>query len=58
MISPVIKWDHSEDYYVGKFNPIDWFEKRDVLINISDKDFEHIQGHVIDGNYKYLKINA
>lgn len=49
MISPTIKWDHSEDFFVPQFISHDWYDKRNVLINVSDKEFEFIQGHVIDG---------
>lgn len=49
MIAPVIEWDHSEDYFVPLCELEDWFDKRNVLINISDKEFEFIKGHVIDG---------
>lgn len=51
MISPVIKWEHSEDRFIASFNASDSFEKTNVLLNISDKDFVFIQGHVIDGEY-------
>lgn len=54
MISPVIEWDHSEDYFVPKFSG-DWFEQRNIAINISDKEFEYIQGHVIDGNLRSFR---
>lgn len=55
MISPLIKWNHSEDYFVPLMVSHDWFDKRSVLINISDKEFEHIQGHVIDGKFCFLQ---
>ncbi|CRL02266.1 CLUMA_CG015087, isoform A [Clunio marinus] len=53
MIAPVIKWNHSEDFMVAIMKTFDWFDKRSVLINISDKDYEHIQGHVIDGKFLF-----
>lgn len=49
MISPHVKWDHSEDFFVPQFISHDWYDKRNVLINVSDKEFEFIQGHIIDG---------
>lgn len=49
MISPIIKWNHSQDFFVPWFVHSEWFEKRNILINISDKDFEFVQGHIIDG---------
>lgn len=49
MISPIIKWNHEEDHYVPHFDSFNTFERRNIIINISDKKFEFIQGHVIDG---------
>jgi hypothetical protein len=57
MISPVIKWDHSQNYHVASFNSYEFYEQRNVAINISDKDFEHIQGHVIDGKLVFYFEN-
>jgi fatty acid synthase, animal type len=51
MISPIIKWDHSQDLFVPKFVTNDWFDKRNVIINISDKEYNFVQGHVIDGKF-------
>lgn len=52
MISPLIEWDHSEDWFVTKF---DFFKKnlsgeRKITVKLSDQDFEYIGGHTIDGN--------
>lgn len=49
MISPMIKWDHQENYVVPLFDSYNFFEKRNVSINLSDKVFEFVQGHIIDG---------
>lgn len=49
MISPIIKWDHQENYVVPLFDSFNFFEKRNVSINLSDKMFEFVQGHIIDG---------
>jgi fatty acid synthase, animal type len=49
MISPIIKWDHSENYTVPNFDTFNNFERRNISVNISDKMFEFIQGHIIDG---------
>lgn len=51
MISPIIQWDHSEDFFVPLCQSSEWFDKRNVLINISDKEFEFVKGHVIDGQF-------
>lgn len=49
MISPLLKWNHQENYFVPLFDALNSYEKRNILINLSDKIFEFIQGHVIDG---------
>ncbi|XP_070494680.1 fatty acid synthase-like [Chironomus tepperi] len=49
MISPVIKWNHDEDHFVPHFDTYNAFERRNIVINISDKKFEFIQGHMVDG---------
>lgn len=49
MISPVIKWNHEENHYVPHFDTYNTFERRNIVINISDKKYEYIQGHMIDG---------
>ncbi|XP_025160327.1 fatty acid synthase-like [Harpegnathos saltator] len=50
MISPLIKWDHSEDYYVFRYkekNKI-FSTERIITITPDDEDFEYLYGHVID----------
>lgn len=50
-ISPLMKWDHSEDYYVVKYdlqNPNNSGERR-VNINLSFDEYAFINGHRIDG---------
>lgn len=49
MISPIIKWDHQENYVVPLFDSYNTFERRNIAINLSDKLFEFVQGHIIDG---------
>jgi len=49
MISPIIKWNHEEDHFVPYFDSYNTFERRNVVINISDKNFEFVQGHIVDG---------
>lgn len=49
MISPSIKWNHEENHYVPHFDSYNTFERRNFVLNISDKKFEYIQGHMIDG---------
>ena len=49
MISPIIKWNHEENYFVPFFDTFNTYERRNVIINLSDKIFEFVQGHIIDG---------
>ncbi|KAF7987806.1 hypothetical protein HCN44_003669 [Aphidius gifuensis] len=51
MISPLIRWDHIDDWFVTKFqvqNTISSGE-RIVEISLQSDDFEYMAGHVIDG---------
>lgn len=49
MISPIIKWNHDENYFVPYFDHFNTYERRNICVNISDKGFEFLQGHIIDG---------
>lgn len=49
-ISPLIKWQHSEDWFVANFNEdITMSGERKFNINISDDDYVYLTGHQIDG---------
>jgi fatty acid synthase, animal type len=52
MISPMIGWDHSEDWFVTKFESqrAKKSGERKVDITLGEQDFEYIGGHIIDGN--------
>lgn len=57
MISPLIKWNHEENHFVPHFDSYNTFERRNITINISDKNFEFLQGHIIDGKLiKKIKV--
>ncbi|EFN74070.1 Fatty acid synthase [Camponotus floridanus] len=51
MISPLIKWNHSEDWYVMCFKTNKKITSGERIVNVTLKDetFEYISGHVIDG---------
>ncbi|KAL7030367.1 hypothetical protein ACKWTF_006628 [Chironomus riparius] len=49
MIAPAIKWNHEDDHFVPYFDSYNTFERRNIVINISDKLFEFVQGHIVDG---------
>jgi len=48
MIAPLIKWDHSESYFVATFKDKQYNEQF-VNVSLSDPEFEFISGHEIDG---------
>jgi fatty acid synthase len=49
MISPKYKWNHQDNYFVPLFDSFNSYERRNIVINVSDKNFEFVQGHIIDG---------
>lgn len=48
MISPLIKWDHSEKFHVPTFDRIQHNEMV-YKVNLFDSEFTYISGHEIDG---------
>jgi fatty acid synthase len=55
MISPLIKWDHSDEYFVMKFadQKSRRSGERKVAISLSAQDVKYIAGHSIDGRVLY-----
>lgn len=52
MISPLIKWDHSEDFFVARYESNAAMKsERLYTVNISDQEFDFIPGHLIDGMF-------
>lgn len=49
MISPIVKWDHSEALFVSNFDPVMVYDKRIVSISLKDAKYAYLRGHVIDG---------
>nr|XP_012224502.1 PREDICTED: fatty acid synthase-like [Linepithema humile] len=51
MISPSIRWNHSEDWFVQKYETQKKIKsrKRQVEIMTGDEDYSYLTGHVIDG---------
>ena len=56
MISPLIKWDHREDFFLPKVEDqvITKSGERKVTISLSNLDYDFIVGHTIDGNFLKL----
>lgn len=50
MISPLIKWDHSEDFFVTRYEvKASTKSERTYAVNISDQEYDFVCGHTIDG---------
>lgn len=51
MIAPLIRWEHSEDWFVTKFDSqkSNRSGERHVVLNLADQEYEYICGHLIDG---------
>lgn len=51
MISPHVRWEHSDDWYVTSYRMQEKIVsgERVVEVSLSDEDFEYMSGHVIDG---------
>lgn len=53
MIAPMVRWEHSEDWFVTKFElqRSSRSGERKVSLRLSDQDYDFINGHMIDGNF-------
>lgn len=51
MISPYVRWEHSEDWFITKFElqRSSRSGERKVKITLTDQDYDFIAGHAIDG---------
>jgi fatty acid synthase, animal type len=49
MISPVIKWNHETNHFVPYLDTRARHSRRSFIINLSDKKFEFMKGHVVSG---------
>lgn len=54
MISPLIKWDHKESYFVLKFDEMISSEKK-FLVSLQDNEYDYVAGHEIDSKNLHLK---
>lgn len=50
MIGPLIKWDHSEDHFVTRYETKTAKSERMYAVNLSDPDYNFVAGHTIDGS--------
>lgn len=51
MIAPIVRWEHSEDWFVTKFElqRSTRSGERKVKVSLTDQDYDFISGHSIDG---------
>lgn len=58
MVSPLIKWDHRQDFFVlnlERLNSINTIKRQQHLdIKLIDEDFKYISGHIVDGNKGFI----
>ncbi|KAI8441932.1 hypothetical protein MSG28_005604 [Choristoneura fumiferana] len=55
MISHLVEWEHSEDWYVTSYKAQEKMKsgERTVRMSIVDEDSEYMAGHVVDGRNLY-----
>ncbi|XP_065209087.1 fatty acid synthase-like [Planococcus citri] len=53
MISPLIKWQHDEQWSVGRLTDEELITERNFVIRSSNDEYEFIKDHVIDGRNLY-----
>lgn len=49
MISPLVKWEHSENWHLTNFGTQTSSGHRTLKVSLSYKEFEYFSGHNIDG---------
>lgn len=59
-ISPLVKWDHSQDWLIQLFSTgkSDINCQRKIIIKIDSDDDKFMAGHIIDGKSIFNKING
>jgi len=55
MIAPLVKWEHSEDWYVTSYQMQEKIKsgERTVVVTLKDDELEYLSGHVVDGRNLY-----
>ncbi|XP_065219793.1 fatty acid synthase isoform X2 [Planococcus citri] len=55
MIAPLVRWEHSEDWYVTSYQMQEKIKsgERSVVISLKDDELEYLSGHVVDGRNLY-----
>lgn len=57
MISPLIKWEHSQSLNEFRVSDVDMHEMK-VFINLSNPKFKFLVGHKIEGNIKLSNLTS
>lgn len=58
MIAPLIKWDHTQDWFVAQHDE----KKKDIIcehkltISLLDDEYKYIKGHIVDGKCYNLQL--
>lgn len=57
MIGPLIKFDHEQSWFVPSANSSKKTSfERQVSIDITQEQYQHLANHVIDGEYRFNRI--
>lgn len=53
MLSPLILWDHSQDWFAGEFDEraTQISCERKIILNLESEDNAFMAGHIIDGKW-------
>lgn len=54
MISPLLEWDHTVDYFVSKFEFQQDYKSGERRFTVAFEDHPYLSGHVIDGKFRAL----
>lgn len=57
MISPLIKWDHTEDWFVMKYSVQKDGQSGERKVTLSLEEDSYISGHIIDGKFFFFKMS-
>lgn len=49
MIAPLIKWDHSENFFVPIYDAFTQCDKRSIFLSLNDMKYNYMKGHQLDG---------
>lgn len=56
MIAPLIKWDHTEDWFVMKFALNKGGQSGERKVTLSLDEEPYMSGHIIDGKLPQIRV--